>query len=318
MDTRNLNKSNSTGQQAGVLLILLGGIFMVATLGAGGLGWGTIWPAFIMAVGAAFIAQAFLGDGEPAKRAWPMTVGSFLLLLGGFFFTITLEVFSWGDHVPLWPLYLIMFGIALLVGYFASGFQKSGYLFTGLVFSLLGGILLPVTVSRLLYDFDWGRFSVIGTWFEEWFGTDWASTWWPLFLIGGGLLLLLIAALVNNPRVRGGFVFFGIVPLLLGAFFLATTLDIIPQDYQGKLWPIYLLIVSAGCLIAHFASDGEERLNLISGLVLGAVGLVFLPLSLVSDATIKLFWPLLLIAGGLLLLVPWMRGEGGKQIWRHR
>jgi hypothetical protein len=231
-----------------------------------------------------------------------------LLLLGAGYFTVTLGVFSWSDQERLWPFYLIMLGIGLLAGYVASGFQRNGYLFTGLTLPLLGGALLPLTISRLLYD--WAPFLALNKWFNE----DWEETWWPIFPIATGAVLLVVAALATTARARSNLLFFGLVPLLLGGFFLITTLGLISWEDQGRLWPVYPLVVGVGSLAAHFAMGEKERFNLVSGLVLCGVGLFFLPITLLNETLMAQLWPLLIIVVGIGFMVPWLRGGTGHSL----
>lgn len=51
MELRRFNNGSIVG---GMVIVLLGVIFFLATTGMFGLHWGTMWPGFLMATGIAF------------------------------------------------------------------------------------------------------------------------------------------------------------------------------------------------------------------------------------------------------------------------
>jgi hypothetical protein len=291
--------------------VLLGLIFLAATSGVGGINWDNVWPAFVMLLGVEPLTRAFLDrDVTEMRRGRLVAEGSFCLMLGGYFFTITLGAFSWSQQQTQWPVYLMIVGIAAIIGYLASSFQRTGYLITGLILTLLGGGLLASTLSGLLYAPRWG-------WFEDLvrqFGPEWENTWWPVFPIVTGLCLLVGSALASSRGVRVGLALPGTIVLLTGGFHLATTLDYISWSDQGTLWPLYLLIVGAACLVAYLASDSLYRWLLIAAVALGGLGAVFLFMTLMGNNTVWQLWPLILIVVGAILLIPWMRGPGHKTL----
>jgi hypothetical protein len=145
------------------------------------------------------------------------------------------------------------------------------------------------------------------------FGLDWGNIW-PVFPMLGGLLLLIFASSLRDRGRRAGLVLAGTIPLLLGMFFLATTMGIVSWSDQGVLWPIYPLIAGLACFAAYIASEREQSGYLIPGAVLSLVGIVFLVILLTSatGSYIARLWPLaLIIAGVVVLVVPMVRrGEG--------
>jgi hypothetical protein len=314
METR---RSFNTSLLLGVSLVLVGLIFLAATSGLAGLNWSNIWPALVILLGVEPITRAILDpEVNELRRGRLVAEGSFLLMLGGYFFTITLGAFSWSQQATQWPVYLMIIGIAAIIGYLASSFQRTGYLITGLIVTVLGAGLLASTLSGLLYAPRWG-------WFEELvrqFGPEWETTWWPVFPIVTGLCLLVGSAMASSRGVRVGLALPGTILLLTGGFHLATTLDYITWSDQGKLWPLYLLIVGAACLVAYFASDSLSlegnpyRWLLIAAMALGGLGAVFLFMTLMGNETAWQLWPLVLIVVGALLLIPWMRGPGQKSL----
>jgi hypothetical protein len=300
METKSLNRSSIFG---GILLILLGLVFLVATLGVYNFNWGNIWPAFPMIFGLSLLAQAF--TVEESRRAGFAGSGVMLVSLALFFFANTLGVFSWSDQRVLWPVYLLIGGAAFLAGYFASGFTKSGHLVVGLVALISGAILLAATLSGTL-NF------LLFNWLDGVFEYGWAADWWPVLPLAAGALLLAMALLAQDSSARAGLAIGGTIPFLTGIFFLATTLGYISWEDQGRLWPIYPLIVAAAFVVGYLVSGREHRVLLVPATVLGFVGVLFLSLTLTEFSLIGQLWPLALIIAGLVMLIS--RGDGGNQM----
>jgi len=172
MDTKQLGNSNVVG---GLVLIALGVIFFAATQGAFNLSWGTIWPAFVMLGGLVVLIQAFT-TSNPSVRGGRVLGGTIPLLLGAFFFSITLGLLSWGDHAWVWPVYPLIVGVAFFAGYLASGRELPAFLIPGTILTLIGALFLGI----LMLDESYGMIGKL----------------WPLFLIIGGVLMLVL------PRTR--------------------------------------------------------------------------------------------------------------------
>ncbi|HEX8600666.1 MAG TPA: DUF5668 domain-containing protein [Chloroflexia bacterium] len=177
MDTKGYQNSSVAG---GLTLIVLGLIFFAVTQGALDLNWGNVWPAFIMLAGVAALVRAFTVSDVRA-RSGIVLGGMIPLLLGAFFFAITLGLISWGDQGTLWPIYPLIVGVAFFAAYFASGRQMTGYL-------IPGGILTLVALAFLGIMLSDASFGAIGK-------------LWPIFLIFGGLLLLVLPR-VSRPDTR--------------------------------------------------------------------------------------------------------------------
>ncbi|MFQ5648864.1 MAG: LiaI-LiaF-like domain-containing protein [bacterium] len=72
---------------------------------------GEYWPVFLIAIGAAFIAQFLLKPED-----WGVLIpGAVLFFLGTVFFLHHLEVFYWVDFATVWPIILIIIGVTLVV-----------------------------------------------------------------------------------------------------------------------------------------------------------------------------------------------------------
>ncbi|HEX9987190.1 MAG TPA: hypothetical protein VGE45_01780 [Chloroflexia bacterium] len=167
MDVRPYNNGNLI---AGVALILLGLIFFVATQGAFNLNWGTIWPVFPMLAGALVLFQA-LTIGDANRRVGMVFAGTIPFLVGAFFFTVTLGLFSWGDMATLWPMFPLIVGVAFFAAYMASGRQENNLLMSAIVMTGVGVVLLAVLQIG-------GSYAALGK-------------LWPIILIIAGVLMLV-------------------------------------------------------------------------------------------------------------------------------
>jgi hypothetical protein len=139
---------------------------------------------------------------------------------------------------------------------------------------------------------------------QGFFSLDW-GTIWPLFPMLAGAAGLAQAFLVEDRNRPAGLVLGGMIPLLVGAFFFATTMGLISWSDQGTLWPVYPLIVGVAFFAAYFVSGREQPAYLVPGAILSLVALVFLGIMLTgsSYSLIGRFWPLFLIIAGVLLLI---------------
>ena len=166
----NVRSSNNGNMIAGVALIVLGLIFFAATQGAFNLNWGTIWPAFPMLAGALVLFQA-LTIADANRRAGMVFAGTIPFLVGVFFFTVTLGLFSWGDMPTLWPMFPLIVGVAFFAAYLALGRQENNLLMSAIVMTGLGVVLLVVLQIG-------GSYVALGK-------------LWPIILIIAGVLMLV-------------------------------------------------------------------------------------------------------------------------------
>ncbi|HEX8221350.1 MAG TPA: DUF5668 domain-containing protein [Chloroflexia bacterium] len=297
MNTRHFRGNNIVG---GVVLILLGAVLFAGTIQPFDLEWGNLWPVFLVVPGVGLLGLAFGMSKE--RRASVVMAGTTLLLLAIFFFAFTLERADWSEQATLWPLYVMIPGLAGLVAYLGSDMERPGYLMLGAVLSTVAGTLLVGTVTGSLARLA-ERLPAPGI-------TDPAilyflQTWWPAALLVAGFIPLAVSLVADTPSRRAIMVLVGAVPFMLGGFFLATTLGALSWGDQGRLWPVYLLIPGVAALAAYCASGFEDRRYLWAAIPTGLAGAVFLGLSLTgSYGLLGTLWPLYLIAAGLLLLVP--------------
>ena len=171
METRQVSNGATV---AGIILIVLGIVFFVVTLGAFDLTWSNIWPIFPMLVGAGILAMAFTADSGEA-RAGLVIGGTIPLLVGAFFFAITMGLFSWSDMGTLWPVFPIIVGLAFVAGYFAGGREEPGLLWAAAIIGGIGLVFLFITGTAVGYGV--------------------LAQLWPIALIILGLLMLV-------PRIR--------------------------------------------------------------------------------------------------------------------
>lgn len=158
----------------GIILLALGVWFLLQALGLDLPGLGQLWPIFPTLGGLAFIATYILGEDEEAGLLVPGVAG---LLIGIFFFFITLGPLGWEDLAVWWPIFPLLGGVAFTITWLADRGE------TGLLVPGLGGILVGLV----------GFLAATG-------GLEMAllARWWPLLIILVGILIL-----VQNLRGRG-------------------------------------------------------------------------------------------------------------------
>lgn len=130
--------------RSGVLWVGLGLIGLgVALLLASIIGWDAVWPAFPLLGGLAFWG-GFIDSGfEDEGLAF---VGSLAFLTGVFLFGFTLGLWEWGDMERLWPVFLLIAGLACFVIYLAQRAPSDlGVLGVSLVALAGGAVGLAVT-----------------------------------------------------------------------------------------------------------------------------------------------------------------------------
>ncbi len=146
----NTKQFSNNGIVGGVVLILLAVVVLVGTLNPFGLGWGNLWPVLLAVPGTGLMALAFTMSKE--RRAGVVMLGATLLQLSIFFFAFTLQRTDWTELATLWPLYVMIPGLAALVAYLASDMERPSYLMAGAIISAVAGALLVGTVTGSLYE----------------------------------------------------------------------------------------------------------------------------------------------------------------------
>jgi hypothetical protein len=92
----------------GVILIVLGGIFLygLVTEGHAGRGMRELWPLILIAIGLTQIVNARFRDGG----------GLVLIVLGAGFLFFTLGALPWSSMEHWWPIGLIAVGLSIMLG----------------------------------------------------------------------------------------------------------------------------------------------------------------------------------------------------------
>jgi hypothetical protein len=169
-----------------IVLVAVGVFFLLSNLGVFqgyDVNPGDLWPGLLVLGGLAFWLQFLLGGAHDPGLVF---VGTAALLLGAFFFLITLNVrvpfenarlgarFDWGDNEYLWPVYPLVGGIAfILLGLLDRDWGAFGL---GVVAAVVGAVSLPFTLGIL----------------ED---TEKLAQYWPLLLVLIGVLVLLRAVI---------------------------------------------------------------------------------------------------------------------------
>jgi hypothetical protein len=154
----------------GLLLIGLGLWFLADTLGLALPGLAGLWPVFPAAFGLACLGQYFL---ESRENHGLVFIGVAATLVGALLFAITLGPLAWGDLGRLWPLFVIIGGLAFVAQWLAQP-EVRGLLVPGLFGLTVGGVALLLTTN------------VLGS-----AAGQLAARLWPVLLIVLGLALLV-------------------------------------------------------------------------------------------------------------------------------
>lgn len=164
-----------------LILIGLGGWFLLDNLGLDLPNMAQMWPVFVLVPGLFALAGYVFGQDHDPGLAF---LGTGATLLGVFFFMTTLGIggLEPGDMGRLWPIYPLIGGIAFVVLWVASGFRDWGALIPGSIAILVGLLGLgAVMVGEQTRFFDL------------------LFKGWPIILIAVGLGIL-VGYFVNEQR----------------------------------------------------------------------------------------------------------------------
>jgi hypothetical protein len=171
------------------------------------------------------------------RRSGAILPGLLLIALGAWLLAGTL-----GVRLPsletLWPIGLIIFGLAFLVQFFAGGRRSEGLVFTGVATTLLGVFFLAITLGLLAWR-DAGRL-------------------WPVYILIGGLAFL--GQWLVRPGERGLLVP-AVLALAAGGATLALTLGLVRADIAEqiiRLWPVVLIVLGLG-LLGSYLTSGRRK-----------------------------------------------------------
>lgn len=120
----------------GVWLILIGVGLRVPYLGR-------VWPALLVGLGAAMLAEATFG----ARGL--LFLGIVITFSGGFLLLFSLGAWGlrWSDTSALWPIFPVIVASAFLVMYLAGRMREQGLLFPIMLIGGVGIGALPFTVG---------------------------------------------------------------------------------------------------------------------------------------------------------------------------
>jgi chromate transport protein ChrA len=103
--------SSESGLLPGLILVMIGVLFLLSTYGLLGGEW---WQYFLVALGVVFLIEAWIQYINPATRRPRIgrTIAGLVLITVGLIFLF--------DASQWWPLILIVIGIILIVQYFVK------------------------------------------------------------------------------------------------------------------------------------------------------------------------------------------------------
>ncbi len=108
----NDRQGRTGGLIAGGILIALGVVFLLRD--RIDLDWNLVWPFFLIVPGAFVLVRALV-DRDPRDRTGGFIGGAILLFLGGVFLFGNFYALDWQK---IWPFFLIIPGVGLLLGTF--------------------------------------------------------------------------------------------------------------------------------------------------------------------------------------------------------
>jgi Domain of unknown function (DUF5668) len=171
------------------------------------------------------------------NRTGALIPGLLLIALGAWLLAGTLGV-RLPSVATLWPVVLIVAGLAFLAQFFAGGRRSEGLVFTGVAAALLGVFFLVITLGRLTWN-DAGRL-------------------WPIYVLIGGLAFL--AQWLARPGERGLLVP-AVLALAVGGATLALALGLVRADVADqiiRLWPLVLIVLGLG-LLGSYVMSGRRK-----------------------------------------------------------
>jgi hypothetical protein len=153
----------------GALLVLLGAWLLAQNLDVRLPGLDTLWPAFPLVFGLAFLMQFFLGGRREEGLVF---VGVAAALVGAFFFAFTLGRLRWGEMDRWWPVFVLIGGVAFVAQWLVNP-RNRGLLVPATIAVVVGGVGLLLTLGLASQAL-----------------VEQVTQLWPLALILAGLMLL--------------------------------------------------------------------------------------------------------------------------------
>ncbi len=159
-----MDKQRRSSLALGVVLILLGGIFLATQLFPG-LQVVISWPWIVIGVGVALLVIGMLA-GNPDMAVPACIVGG----IGGILYYQN-TTGDWTSWSYMWALIIAFVGVGILLAAILGGRKSSAY-YEGLRTVLVGLVLF------LVFGSIFGAFA-------------WLGVYWPLLLVGAGVLVLI-------------------------------------------------------------------------------------------------------------------------------
>lgn len=142
----------------GIILIVIGFLFLGHNLDWFYLEWGNLWPLFLIAGGVLFWSGWMMNRHEYGL----LMPGTVLLTYGLMFFYCTTNGWEWMEQ--LWPVFLLGPGLGFFFMYLLGNQEK--------------GLLIPASILTVLALLFWS-------------GHDVFRFFWPIALIVVGVFLLI-------------------------------------------------------------------------------------------------------------------------------
>ena len=231
MDDREKGSGRSGNIAIGLIIIVIGGWFLLQALGVELPSVGALWPLLLMGGGLVFLFMYATGRDRDPGTLIPGVGG---VLLGLFFFLFTLGILPWEAMGTYWPVLIILGGLAFLVAYL-FGREDPGLLIPGVGGLLIGFFFLAFTTGTL----SWEDMGVL----------------WPLFPLLGGVAFV-VAYLVGGRQDKG-VLWVGLAAVAIGVLGLAITIGSLSLPWLSNFWPILLIVI--GLLLVWRSYRGGEE-----------------------------------------------------------
>jgi hypothetical protein len=148
-----VKKSLSSYGRLGALLAIIGGILAIDSITGRPFTW-RLWPLLVTVLGIGFIG---IYSQRSRRESGYVGLGSFFI--GFSMLALYCNFTSWGDLSHLWPVFIALTGVSMVLG-FLLGSRRSAVLLTGLLFISLS--IVFYLVFNLDHHFWWLSFILTG------------------------------------------------------------------------------------------------------------------------------------------------------------
>jgi hypothetical protein len=161
----------------GIILIIIGAFILLRNLALFRFYWSESYPIFFILLGLVLIV-AFIFYRSKSYIFW----GSVFLMLGIFFMLRNYDIIDYFFMDEVWPIFLIILGIAFLVKFLVDP-KDFGAL-------IPAGILLFIGIINLLRALHY------------WEAYDYVKQYWPLLIVIVGLNIIITAMIKNRNSMK--------------------------------------------------------------------------------------------------------------------